>query len=280
MKNLISIEFKKVFKSKVYIITLAIFTLLAVLIAIESSYYSVIGENRIKNTTDVNLWLSANTLFSKWVGGQLADGLSMIFYYLLPLVAIIGYSWSLQSEMKSGYIKNIVVRGGKNSYFFSKIIVNFIASGLIVLIPIVVNFIIVACFVPVRMPDPQYDVIYSIYSGDLWSVLFYTNPFVYDLIFIFISFLFAGLWSIVPMAISFFTKNKIASLVTPYIVLLLYSYVMDISGFAYNSSPFSFIKAAQQGRPYNEFVIFGTLLVIACFGIGIVALRGHRDDVF
>ena len=229
-----------------------------------------------------NPQIAVSTLYRCWIGGDYSP-FSMAFYYFLPLLAAIPFSWSLADEIKSGYRKQAIVRCGRERYYFPKYIAAFISGALVVAIPLIINYIIVACFIPARMPDPGESIWYAIFMSSFCSKLFYTLPLLYDLIIILIDMIFAGFWASLCLSLGFFIKNKAAIIILPYILLLLHQFIcMLVSAFRFyiELSPFNFLKGYETSNTISGLVIFSSIMIIALVSVAITYIRGKTDNVY
>lgn len=229
-----------------------------------------------------NPQIAVSTLYRCWIGGNYSQ-FSMAFYYFLPLLAAVPFSWSLADEIKSGYRKQAIVRCGREKYYFSKYITAFISGALVVAIPLIVNYIIVACFIPARTPDPGECIWYGVFMTSFCSQLFYTAPLLYDLLIIFIDIIFAGFWATLCLSLGFYIKNKAAVIILPYILLLLHQFLCTLISayrFYIELSPFNFLKAYETSNTISGLVIFVSITIILLVSVAITYIRGKRDNVY
>ncbi len=225
--------------------------------------------------------IPVSTLYKAWLGGNRSP-FSLGFYYLLPLLSTLPFSWSLASEKVSGYRKQIIVRCGRMKYYFAKGLSAFASGSLAVLIPLIINYIIVACFVPARLPDPHYCIYYGVDMQSFCSMLFYTRPLLYDIMIILIDSVFAGLWAVFCLSLGFFVKRSATVIIVPYIALLVYAFIVRLFGNTLHLelSPFNFLQGYQAGGDVKGFVLFATLGLLALAFCGICRIRGKKDNVF
>lgn len=233
-------------------------------------------------TMNKNPQIAVSTLYRCWIGGNYSP-FSIAFYYFLPILAALPFSWSLADEIKSGYRKLAVVRCGRISYYFSKYIAAFISGALVVAIPIIINFLIVACFVPARMPDPGECIWYGISMTSFCSQLFYTAPLLYDALIIFIDIIFAGLWASLCLSLGFYIKNKAAVIILPYILLLLHQFLCTLVSayrFYIELSPFNYLKGYETSNTISGLVIFVSMTITMLVSVAITYIRGQRENVY
>lgn len=233
-------------------------------------------------TMNKNPGIAISTLYRCWIGGNYSP-FSIAFYYFLPILAALPFSWSLADEIKSGYRKLVVVRCVRMSYYFSKYIATFISGALVVAIPLIINFILVACFVPARTPDPGECIWYGIFMTSFCSQLFYTAPLLYDVLIIFIDIIFAGFWATFCLSLGFYIKNKAAVIILPYILLLLHQFVCTLVSayrFYIELSPFNYLKGYETSNTVSGLVIFVSITIILLVSVAITYIKGKRDNVY
>lgn len=234
-------------------------------------------------TMNCNPQIAVSTLYRSWIGGNFSDRFTMIFYYLLPLLAALPFSWSLASEIKSGYRKQSIVRCGRLNYYFAKYIAAFVSGALVIAIPIMINYVLVACFVPARMPDPGYSIWYAINMTSFCSRWFYTIPFVYDILILLIDIIFAGIWASFCLSLGFFIKNKASVIILPYILLFLHQFLCSLISayrFYVELSPFNFLKGFSTSNEISGWVIFFSSLTLFLSSSLITYIKGKRDNVY
>src|SRR5699024_5120612 len=204
----------------------------------------------------------------------------VFFFTLMPLLAVMSYGWSYYIENKTGYVKAVVTRSSKREYFLTKYIATFIAGGLVILIPLVVNFVVVALFVPAVTPTISYALYYAVPHGHMGSQLFYTYPFLFVILYLILDFIFAGLFATLSLTVAFFVKNRIAVILIPFFLILIlhYSRTFLFNIYHHELSPINYLHSTIVEQPVNYLVILaqGLLFFILTFGITI-GLGGIRE---
>lgn len=226
----------------------------------------------------LNPELPGTTLFTSWIGADHISPAASLFYLLLPLIAALGYGWSYCSECKSGYIKNVTTRTSKTNYFLSKYIAVFLAGGMVVTVPILLNIMAVAVFIPAIQPDVFYDVYYAAHPWSTLTPLFYAHPVVYMLLKIVTTFIFAGLISEICICISFLSKNKFVSVFTPLFLLLFINYLSNTVNNLPQISPIQFLHTGKIYVSLSVICLEVVLLFAVSFAVTLV--RGKKNDIF
>ena len=286
MYNLIRIEFKKAFTNKLFTIALIIGTVIAVLCAIyniqamelEKQYYQraleISGKGQNPN-------LQAFGLYNHWICQDFSSMLSALYFMLFPILSAVAYGWSFFAERKSGYIKNVITRGKKLEYYLAKYIATFAAGGTVVTIPVVINFIVVACFLPALKPYIFFDIYYGVNSPSMFSELFYEQPLLYSFIRMLLVFLYGGGAAAISFALAFAVPNRIGVLLLPFLMCLGLQYARA------NIVPQSFMPELSPiyiiGSHGVHIRVLWTVLLEAAIAIAVtLALclyKGAKEDV-
>lgn len=283
MRSVLFMEIKKAFTNKLFLLSLLTAAAIALYAAVFSilSYYKYTEADLLSASVSgfsLNPELPGTTLFTSWIGADHISPAASLFYLLLPLIAALGYGWSYCSECKSGYIKNVTTRTSKTNYFLSKYIAVFIAGGTVVTVPILLNIMAVAVFIPAIQPDVFYDVYYAAHPWSTLTPLFYAHPVVYMLLKIVTTFIFAGLISEICICISFLSKNKFVSVFTPLFLLLFINYLSNTVNNLPQISPIQFLHTGKIYVSLSVICLEVVLLFAVSFAVTLV--RGKKNDIF
>ncbi|MDE6835136.1 MAG: hypothetical protein K2J39_12960 [Ruminococcus sp.] len=287
MKNILCIELRKSLKNKLFILSVIMgFTVSFLSFLYNYELYTTASEETRLYSNEFgiiyNPMLSMNTLYNSWVGGEAFTLGTTVFFFIIPILTAIPYGWSYCSELKSGYIKNVVTRCGKMQYFISKYIATFISGGLAVAIPLICNFILTASFIPAYQPQVRYMQYYGIFSNTFLSEVFYRNPVIYILIYIFIDFIFCGLIACLSCTSANIIKNKVVAMLTPFGVLLLFNYIADIIKSSRNieASPMNFLRPCPASCPTTLGIIITEMFILFIITIIPMIIRGKRYEIY
>lgn len=224
--------------------------------------------------------LAPNSLYHFWIVTDFIQPATELFFLLLPLIAVLPYSWSLASEFKSGSIKNVLTRTTRLAYFGSKFLATFASGALSVGIPVVLNFLVCACIMPAYSPDITAVLYSGITDRGLFSQLYYSVPLLYSFLMTLINFLFGGLWAMVVMSLAFFIKNRITLLLAPFLVLLFLKF-LESQVFSFNThfglTPFSYLRGAGGDFFSNGWIVLIEYVGFLIFVSSVVLLFKKRD---
>lgn len=225
MKNLISMEFDKAFKNAWFFIALALGCALAVMAAAESVYnffdwgYDVFDSQRYAP-------LGSSGSFASWIGiGRMNNSmLPTLFFMLAPLFAVLPYSWSLRTELATGAILPVMARAPRLKYFAAKFLATFCVGGVSIAVPLVANFVVLACFIPGYTPDPGDGYRTIVMPYYLFSNLHFSMPLLYIAAITACDFVLCGTWAVFVAALFFFIDNRVVLMAAPYLGMVFVRY--------------------------------------------------------
>lgn len=163
MSSILKIEFEKLRKTKSFWAIMLFLVFITSTVAITRSLEvggSVGGINPAEPRAENGYFFEDNSayaisLYNVWIGSISGDlFFTTIFYFILPLAATLPFSFSLSDESKSGYLRQMTLKKGQMRYYFAKYIVTFTSGFLLAAIPLLINVIITACYIPAYKPDP------------------------------------------------------------------------------------------------------------------------------
>lgn len=176
MSSILKIEFEKLRKTKSFWAIMLFLVFITSTVAITRSLEvggSVGGINPAEPRAENGYFFEDNSayaisLYNVWIGSISGDlFFTTIFYFILPLAATLPFSFSLSDESKSGYLRQMTLKKGQMRYYFAKYIVTFTSGFLLAAIPLLINVIITACYIPAYKPDP----LEQLYSGQYYQQL-------------------------------------------------------------------------------------------------------------
>lgn len=279
MKNCMKIEMKKALFNKTALFIFFVVILLVVChavtaIKIFNRFYSAWEMGDIQG----NPMLTSMSLFCRWIGADVTSFESNIFFFLLPVIAVLPYGWSLAGEIQSGYTKSILCRTSRRKYFVSKYIAVFSSAAIIIVVPLIVNFILLSLFLPALKMEIIYP--YGILGQrSMWSGIYYEAPFLYIVFYILLDAVFAGLIASISTAFAFFTKYKVTAIFLPLFVMLVIDYFDTNFSSGWELSPIKFLHTlpVANDRTGLGILVLGSLLIIGT--LGILLRKGTKYEV-
>lgn len=167
-------------------------------------------------------YFPSNSVYYLWIGAMGSVSQSL-YYQVLPLLAVTPYALSGLTDQKSGYVRTMVLRAGKKAYYRAKYLAVFLSGGAAVTLPLLVNFMLTACYAPMTPTNPYS--IWGLVYDRFGAHLYYEAPFLYVLFFMLVTFLFGGLLAALALSISRVTDFVLTVWLTPFLLTLMISYV-------------------------------------------------------
>ena len=284
-------ELYNLFHSKSFLFVLLI--LLLIVTADDILAYKSYKDNLQLTLTTVDLqadgtfaeypFLQIYTLYNSWIGGRANETLPMVFFYTMPVFVVIPYSWSYLAEEKNGYDRIMASQLGKASYFLGKYVSTFLSGALTVLLPMLFSFLLASCLVPAYRPDINFALYYQVSATKLLGNLYYAHPLCTAFLNMLMIGIFAGAWATIPLALSFFEKNKFVVLFAPYLVLL-YIIASLQKASVYRSftetSVLNYIWMTSSSS--NQSIVVYTIMTVSLILLPLVIVleRGKNADVY
>lgn len=277
-QNCFKIELKKALLNKKMLVTLALALSLASYHAAALLLnYRVFFAYYEADTISGNPMVTSYSLFARWLGADVASFSTSAFFFLLPMMAVLPYGWSLAGELKSGYIKNVLHRTSRSTYFLSKYMAGFVSGALVVMIPLIYSILVLAIFLPALKMEKIYPY-GTIGQGCMWSGIYYEHPYIYCILYIILDGIFAGLMAALSMAAAFFVKSRVTVVLLPFFLMLFLDY-MDNNFFMNGEySPIKFLQALSVANNCYGWAVFliGLILFLITFGITVCMERNYE----
>lgn len=212
-------------------------------------------------------------VFEKWIGIVADDIGALIFYWLLPLSVSIPFAWTMRDEMNSGYISQVVTRVKKRYYFLTKFVVSFFSGAIIAVGSFAIQFFAHSFFLKALYPQPN-DMRTAIIPRAFLSELYYTNPYLYLLIWTLVVSLWCGVISGLCMTISFFIRKRILVVISTQIIFIFQNIWVSGSITRYNKYPAWFNYVCVTGTNFNTSIVFKTIAILLLIEIIVTAVMG------
>lgn len=226
--------------------------------------------------------LGMQGLYNRWIGGEAFSLGYLLFFTLLPVLAAIPYGDSFCAERASGYVRNVVIRAGWKPYLTAKSCAAFLTGALSLLIPLVYNLTLTACFIPAVRPDILYRGHYVNWSGSMWSMLFYTRPLLHTLLYILLDAVYGGIFAVMSIAVGAFCQRRIVAIACPYLMILGLRYVINFTAYVYpyDLSPLSFLHAHGLPLPVSGVVVVLEAFLFMGASILLLSIREKRNEIY
>ena len=271
MSRIIKIELERAFRSKGLLLSL----LVGFCIAIVHFILRVIPARNAGILSGFTAGITSypTSVFNYFM---MADSLSpygTLFLNIFPILATIPFAVSYHEDRK-GFVKSLYIRCEKWKYLTAKYIAVFLSGGTAVVLPILLNLILTACMLPSLVPVPNSR---FIGGGDAFMKdIFYTQPYLYMLIYLIICFIYGGIFASLGLACTTFFDYAFFIIIFPfgiYYGLKLFSQALKIQ-----IAPADLLYMCRSG-------VTGTIILAEALIIGVTAAaffmwRGIKNDIF
>ena len=277
MCSVLKLELKKAFKNKFFWISVVLGCLIT-LLSFEhmvNMYYE--GMSAISgNSTDIiyDPHIGINTVFNCWIGGEPFSLGSSIYFFVFPLLIALPYGWSYSEERKCGYRRMMITKTGKKKYYCAKYVAVFLSGGVAMVLPLIFNFWMTLLVVPAILPDVTMNMFYGVFGGSFLAELYYTVPFLYVAIYLFIDFVYCGFLVCICMAVSGIVRQKWGVVLIPFLLLLfvhvITDYIYSDPSVAYKElSPLYFLRGVEVRYSFS-----GSIILLFAIGLLVISLIG------
>ena len=188
--------------------------------------------------------------------------------------------WQLAPPGIQKRVSNLITPQISEAYFAAKFLASFLSGGAVIVLPMIVNVIFVACTVPMRLPSVL-EVIYNgVYGFGLWAEVFYTHPVLYILLYLLLDFSCRARLPAIPMAL-YKLKNRGLVLILPFLTLMVFHIFLSLlyRFIPFCLSPLDFLRAVNVS-PYgaNLWIVAAEFILLLLPGM-LTVLAWRKKDV-
>ena len=176
--------------------------------------------------------------------------------------------------MKSGYIKNALIRQSRSNYLKSKLVTAFIIGGAVFVIPLILNFALTATVAPIHLPQISASVS-SVRGKALLGDLYYSLPWLYVLFYMVVDYVYAGIIACLAMLTAFYVEHRFFVYATPFVTWM---FILSVCGMIdrNNRTPIYFLNP---GSGMAKGIVVLTFFIILVASAAIITIRNRRNDV-
>lgn len=274
-RQCLKIELRRGFHSISFLVAF----LLAMVISISHIIFYIIPKYNMNFTSSSykNEFVIPHSVFNCWIGGEYQSFQSVLYFMILPLLAVIPYGASYYLDCKRGYLKNLYTRSDRKKFLFANYLTTFFTAGVITVLPLVINLLICMILLPSIKPIAC-SALFPIHYMSMWSELYYQNPYLYILAFLLLDFIVVGFIACFALVVSFIVENRFMVLLLPFV---LFFFLNAIAKFTFypDFSPY-YILQPYQIIPLNWHYVLLELLIAFAVSFCIFWWRGNKNDIF
>lgn len=275
IKILLKIEFKRLFKSRLLYISLIIGIALAVCSFIN---YVVPCINVLKGFRGGMTF--PYSVFSRWMGSIMGqEPFATAYIYVCMLLAALPYCGLFVIDNKNQYILQYYSRVSRKSVHISRFITTFISGGIIVLIPVILNFMMTTMVLPALNPVENGEFLNRGIS--FMSDLYCDHIFVYTFIYMIQIFLYGGAFSVISLAVSFYLDNTFLTIIMPFVAFYGVGVVSTICVKLFNVyifSPMTLICPSHLIMDQNLFAFIIEPVLVALISGIVYFVKGEGNE--
>ena len=271
MKQMLKIEIQRAFSGAAFKVSLIIGCLISTL------QFMNVG---IKHAMDPMKFYFYNgldfpyTIVNTWMGA-VSDAYYEVYIGILPLLVVIPYASSYYIDRKLGIINNYYIRTKRINYLIAKLVAVFLSGGVIAVLPLFINLVSTSAILPTLVwPGGS-----EINANAMWSDIYYSNIYLYYLLYFILEFICGGLLATIPLMISLWINNTFVLLLFP---IVLCEFLNVVTGWATSNTirgmkPSRLFSMTQLAINYwQSYVLF--ILIIIFLDVVMYMWRGVKHD--
>ena len=218
------------------------------------------------------------SVFNSWIGGEGHTLGATLYFFLLPLLVCVPFSDSLFMDLKTGYVKNLLIRTKRRNYYFGKLGALFVVGASIAAVPLLLNFLVTTTLAPYLTPEPSAGT-FPLFASALWADLFYSHPTVYVGLYLGLIGLFGGLLAALPLVFTSILSNRFMVLLSTFVVCVALNFLTASGSFFEKISPIQFLRPDQPYTHNNHWLIISMFLILFLTIIIYAMMKARSDEL-
>lgn len=211
--------------------------------------------------------------YEYWMGSSTFPLPGFLFLMVLPILAVMPYGMTYDNDRKSGWMKNVYVRAERRSYMRVKLGLSFVSGMLVVMFPLLLNFMLTAMILPLKEPQLFFGVVGN---RNIWCNLFYQHPMCYVALVSLLNGIYGGLMSMLAVLLSHSTDYGFLVGIMPFLYHMFLFSLCNLLGCS-EYAPARFLSGGVSVNYYTEYIIVGILSLFVFF---MAYRKGTRSDVY
>lgn len=152
------------------------------------------------------------TPYTQWISFN-TDPWTIALFLSLPLLSTLSAAQIIGEDARSGFIAHIGQYRRLRHYLLANLGVSFIGGALTIVVPLIVDFIGMWCFLPNITPDPLLNANMPLLPDTTYfASLYYTHPLTLVVIYVLLAGAVAGLFGLLSAVVSLFVDNRFVAL--------------------------------------------------------------------
>ncbi|MFC4387880.1 hypothetical protein ACFOZ1_08655 [Gracilibacillus marinus] len=266
---MLSVQFKRLFYSKYFYLSLIIGSLIAIFqyAQITSMVFADLKDRALSGHSPA----IPDSSYLLWMYSSLSE-IANLSLVLLPILAVIPYGIQLLTDRKTNYAQLMIMKAGKHRYLFSMLAVSAAAGFLVIVLPLLLNFLLFAITFPSIAPN---QFLYYMYSPGSYQVLFFdlhqSFPFLHTMIYITLAGLVGGFFAMFATSLGLIVRFQLLLVVVPLLFTFILSMIDEFLQLSLAPYDFLHMVNALPTELFYVYIFFGLLLLgtAAFYGIGV-----------
>lgn len=281
MFRLVAVEIDKALKNRWFFIAVAI----GVVLAEASAFRCMSAQLNAGLSMSADEWLGtgATGAYTAWLPVATGDFyVSGVFFLLCPLLCVVPYASSLRSEIIDGSLAQQYARANRWQVLVARYAAVCISAGLVVGIPLLVNFATLLCALPASVPEVASNIYIGFRSEEMLSWLYFSHPLVFVAVKTIWDMIIAGVWGGFVLGLSTLIDNRVVLLAGSFVIALVMDYaskwiflLLDVNGFSL--SVIEMLPSVRAGMVSALFPSLALVIVFAFISACLLARQGRRD---
>lgn len=171
-----------------------------------------------------SMYVYPETLYEGFIGGECYTFFNQLYYYMIPILAVLPFGASFLQDEESGYLKYIYTKQKKIRYLVCKYVITFLSGGIAVALPYIGSFLLNATYLPAVIPN-QIAQHSSIIDAMSLSEYYYSKPWIFYGAYLLGIMLAGGFLGVTALIVSFFVRNYLFVLCFPFLLYLSWDYI-------------------------------------------------------
>lgn len=210
------------------------------------------------------------TPYTSWLSMKSTHITSLIFYFTLPILAVIGAAGVFGTDKKIGLLDKLSLWYSRKQIYVAYFIAIFLIGFSIAFIPMAIDIIGSFSMLPNLIPDELINRNSGMNADTtIFIRLFFTHPFIHMLFYVLFASFWSGLFAVTAFVVSMYARNQILPLLVPFSLQIILFLISNIFTYKYTLVPFNFLSenATMDVNGYICLLIFigWTVIVLGMF---------------
>ncbi|MFC7087204.1 hypothetical protein [Mammaliicoccus vitulinus] len=204
--------------------------------------------------------LLENTPYTQSLLFDGSSGFRIVYLLIMPLTVSVGVSDIFIQDRKQHLLHHAYINHGNKSVDIKVILYSSIVASLLVIIPLLINFIGEFLILPNILPERFTNKPIGIYSSSTLSVsLYYAMPLLYILLYILLAGIWGAIMNVFAITLSIYANRRILAIIGPFIFQILLIILTNLPYKPFIVPPIYFLM----GR--TEFMYIEVLPIVLTF---------------